>query len=114
MSITGSTNNSKTSYQRQSRSNNSRSSTPVGSRASTPVGSRASTPVGSRASTPVGSRSSSPAASRMSPLSGRSTQGSSNDKSVWVMTVDVKSGRNYWYNKFTRESTWKIPMECLP
>lgn len=37
--------------------------------------------------------------------------GSNRSKSPWVCATDPKSGKNYWYNRLTKESTWKKPME---
>ena len=30
---------------------------------------------------------------------------------AWTRHVDVKSGRPYYYNRATKETTWKIPEE---
>jgi hypothetical protein len=36
----------------------------------------------------------------------------SSDAAHWRATVDERSGRTYWYHKYSRESTWTEP-ECL-
>ena len=39
------------------------------------------------------------------------TQASTNTASVWSSAVHASSGRTYWYNTLTKETTWQAPSE---
>ena len=56
------------------------------------------------------SRNTSPALSTTAiPTSTKRAGASDTNGDVWVMAVDAKSNRYYWYNRQTKVSTWRKP-----
>ena len=72
-------------------------------------GASSATTVGSASDSASGSRP--PSAGRRRPKA-QSQSASASDPDVtskWETTVDKNTGRQYWFNRYTRETSWKNP-----